>query len=206
MSFQAYTSGIPNPNNDPSIDVVTMQTNSTAIANLLAVDHFGFNNNRGGWHNLIHMPPQIGIPVPVNAPPGPAGELYTFTNTGGSVNLAYQSNLGAITILTGNLQPVLTGNGYTTVQGGLILQWGTVVQNFPPSGSQQISGTTNFNTTFPIANFIVLATPILLPPASANGPASVNIRATTTSNFSWKFNNGSASSSYDGFFWLALGV
>jgi hypothetical protein len=50
MTFP-YSSAIPNPPNDPADDVFIMQTNSTSIADIIAVDHVGFNDPGGGQHN-----------------------------------------------------------------------------------------------------------------------------------------------------------
>jgi hypothetical protein len=55
MSF-TYTTGIPNPPNDPSVDVPNMQTNTNTINSWTEVDHIGFNNGLAGQHTHITFP------------------------------------------------------------------------------------------------------------------------------------------------------
>ena len=52
MSFP-YTTGIPNPPDNPSSDVSNMQTNTNTINSWVAVDHIGFNNAAGGLHKQV---------------------------------------------------------------------------------------------------------------------------------------------------------
>src|SRR5260221_6494185 len=52
MSF-TYTLGIPNANDDPSVDQPNMQTNNDSINTIINIDHVAFNNTDGGKHKQV---------------------------------------------------------------------------------------------------------------------------------------------------------
>lgn len=123
MSFP-YTTGLPNPPNDPSNDVGGMQQNTNTINSWTAVDHVGFNNSAGGQHKQI----TFNNTAAPSSPTDPLSYLFTslvsshpqlfFLN---SINTYQLTNL-ALTSLSN-----FSGNqkGLTT-PWGLILNWGDV--------------------------------------------------------------------------------
>ncbi len=148
-----YNPALPNPPDNPSGDVAGMKTNAASINAWTQVDHVGFNLATGGQHL------QVTIPDPLAADPvvsSPVGEVYTklvsavtqlfFTNSVGPVQLTgFASSIG--------------GNGYITLAGGLILQWGT--------GTGSLAGTGNtFPIAFPHNCFTVQFSPIGATPRS----------------------------------------
>lgn len=115
MTFFNYNAGIPATNNDPSVDQPNMQTNTNSINGIFPVDHFGFNNNLGGWHNVIHMPRQLSPPPAVTSPSPGAGSLYTMIPSGGTDAQLYYTSPGAsVTQLTGaGSTALITGKSTT---------------------------------------------------------------------------------------------
>ena len=92
--------------------------------------------------------------------------------------------------------------GWTFFPGGLIANYGKVTGQTGawPAGNQTI----NFNApniNFPTACFSVMVT--FIGPASSSA-GDVCIISTSTSSFVWAF-TGSASASFDGFYWIAIG-
>ena len=53
MTFFEYNTTLPNPPDDPADDVAAMQTNTMSVAGWTEVDHVGFNNTLGGFHNIV---------------------------------------------------------------------------------------------------------------------------------------------------------
>lgn len=92
----SFTRDIPFATHNPSSDQPIMQTNTNSEDSIWAVDHHGFNDNLGGYHNIIHQDPQLaGNPVAI------AGIGQTYVKTvGGDVQLFYESGLGVVTQLS----------------------------------------------------------------------------------------------------------
>lgn len=155
MSFQNYTTTVPNPPNLPSVDVSAMQTNTASIANLIAVDHFGFNNNNGGWHKQVTLPSFSGSTPATSAA---IGALYVKTDSGGQQALWFIRDGNAATnvqLTTSKITaPISATNGVTFLPGSLLLQWGTV------STTGIVSGPFSFPTTFSSAPYSVVLTAI----------------------------------------------
>jgi hypothetical protein len=95
MSLFQYNTGIPAAPNNPSVDQPDMLTNTDSIDGLIDVDHIGFNENLGGYHDVIHQPPQVAAPGTIAG----IGQTYTKTVTGDQ-QLFYKSGLGVETQLT----------------------------------------------------------------------------------------------------------
>lgn len=55
MSSFPYNT-VPIATHNPSVDQPNMLTDTISIANLLAIDHFGFNTLNGGYHKQITFP------------------------------------------------------------------------------------------------------------------------------------------------------
>lgn len=158
MSF-TYTTGIPNPPNDPSQDVSGMQTNTNSISSWVDVDHVGFNNSLGGKHL------QVTIPAPQVAPTvtGAVGVVSTqalantelfFTNATKNVQIT-NSSLTASSgqgMLPGGLQ-IRAGTGASTSLGNPI----SISPPFPNGFISVVAcnkDTTNHNTGYIITTNI----------------------------------------------------
>lgn len=133
MTFVPYNLNIPNPPNNPSVDVTPMQQNTNAVQTLLAIDHFGFNDNQGGSHQKASLAETnlLGVPTLPSGLLGAGYEtLYATTKaTGGAFGTAgelYFVRGGSATQiqLTGPGTPTPGNNGYTFLPGGILIQWG----------------------------------------------------------------------------------
>lgn len=79
MTSFSYNTNVPNPPNNPSVDVTDMQSNTLAISQILAVDHVTFNstgpaNSSGGQHLRVAF---NGKNAPVGTPTDPLSIMYT---------------------------------------------------------------------------------------------------------------------------------
>jgi hypothetical protein len=100
MTFLTYTAGIPNTPNNPSNDQPIMKVNNDSNNIIWGIDHHGFNDNQGGWHNIIRMPVGVpAVPPPAILLPAPVGQVFVNT-VGTDVQLFYESSLGVVTQLT----------------------------------------------------------------------------------------------------------
>jgi hypothetical protein len=196
-----YNTGVPNPPNRPSADVPLMQINTNNIPTLIGVDHFQFQNNFGGYHQQVHLvnesAPGIGTA---------SGVLYANLATSQSWPF-WQNALGSFQLMGQNSAAT---NGYVTIPGGIILQWGS---NTAVTEGSFAGGTANGTVTFATANiafptncFNVISIPFWTstPPSSTGtGTATPDTSTLTRTAFNWKFNSNS--SAYTGFFWIAIG-
>lgn len=181
----AYNRDIPDAPNNPSTDQPLMKINTNAIDTLIAVDHISFNATDGGYHTVIHQKPTID---PVNV----AGVGQTYVKTAsGDQNLFFESGLGTIYQLTGFAKN-LASNGYLTLPGGLIVQWGT---NTSSNGS-----TINFPTAFITACYVVV--PQIKDTANRQ---FVYSNTYTTTTFKVAVLDSSGSGETGTFTWIALG-
>lgn len=190
MSYETYNSGVPNPPNSPKVDVPIMKTNALAISNLISNDHFGFNNNAGGYHQQVHLKNE--------AAPGGLGAnadsvLYAnlananswpfWQNALGSIQLGGRNSIGA--------------NGYITLPSRasqpLISQWGS----FNPNASTAVS----FPLTFPNNVYAVFMTQSI-DNNSTFRQASVSTGTLTTSGFTYE---GTVSAHINPVYFFALG-
>lgn len=125
-----YTPNVPTPPHFPATDVNAMQQNTNSVPTWITVDHIGFGDNDGGYHDVIHFKTQAVDPAPV----GLRGELYTKQITIDAITdevLYYQSGGGRIFQLTTNIGGAgavgsAGANGWTILPGGIIMQWGTI--------------------------------------------------------------------------------
>jgi len=128
-----YTRGIPASSHNPSTDQPDMQINNDSIDDLISVDHYGFNDNNGGFHKVIDLVNQIAIPA---LPSGVGMQLYSGAN-----NLIFKNaQIPMGTFLTNsNAPPIIATTGSTFLAGGMIMEWG--------GGLTDINGI--FNEPFP---------------------------------------------------------
>ncbi len=96
----------------------------------------------------------------------------------------------------------LTANGYQTLPGGLLLQWGQVRGAYSGEGA---GPTVNFPIPFSAAPFSITTTPINTS-NSNNRDTVVQTIARDTGTFSTYYqNNGGGGANIDGFDWFAIG-
>ena len=131
MTLAVFNQLIPSTGVNPSAQYQIMQENYLSTFNILAIDHIGFNTTNGGYHTVIHQPPQGSNPGAI------VGIGQTFTKTvSGDQQLFYESGGGVVTQLTGPSLASIGTNGFTWLPGPVMLQWGTVN---PANGSGTIT-------------------------------------------------------------------
>jgi hypothetical protein len=134
-----YVTGIPNPADNPSADVTTMQSNANALPLLWPVDHYGFNDDNGGQHKqnaypgfssgTLPTPPvanQQSVAYPAAGKDNTAYAQYYFKNNQGNYPLSSVRSFASFTYngLDGNITAnnsfnvvLSTGISQTTVPG-----------------------------------------------------------------------------------------
>ena len=174
-----YNSGIPNPPNNPSVDVTPMQQNTAFIEQIVDVDLIGFGIPGSGSHaqaNFLEtstsgtpslpgivggagyatlyssaVDPTLGLQNIATALVKEAELLFTREATGTQIQL------------TGPGTPVQSAsNGMTFLPGGILIQWG----NDSISGS---STPVTFSPAFPNKLFFVIAQTIGSSAGQLNG-------------------------------------
>jgi hypothetical protein len=132
MSFP-YNPNVPNPPDNPSADVGDMHTNANSISTIMAVDHFGFNNNNGGKHQQVTMPSRGSAPATIAG----SADLYVNTDSAGQQALWFVRDgfpLSNVQLTTSKiLAPTVAANGCTFLPGGLLFQWGSLTINANPA-------------------------------------------------------------------------
>ena len=207
MTNFVYNRGIPNGPNNPSNDQPKMQINTNSSEDIWDVDHFGFNNNQGGYHDIIHQPPVLTDPTPITG----IQQIYVKNetlNASTDTQLYSMSGLGGISQLTGYAAHT---NGYQRL-GGVTIQWGFVNgthsgATFNAGDSSNVSFSTSPNFNFLTEVYSVWTQPLynITVPSTGSGMATIGIDQSTlnTSGFKWTFITGSGS--WTKFFWIAIG-
>ena len=147
MPTFSYVDQTPVASQPPSTSPGAFVTNFTSIDDLIGVDHVSFNEVNGGTHT------QVTIPTPLATDPSltsPSGEIYTKAVS--TLTQLFFANATTVTQLTGNATSI-AANGYITIPGGLIIQWGHGTASNASGGTLN-----NFPITFPHAVFAVVAT------------------------------------------------
>jgi len=200
MSFLTYTQGIPNTPNNPSNDQPIMKVNNDSNFAIWPIDHYGFNDNNGGKHKYIR--------IPTNAAPASTGlqEILLLNAAGGTGPGGFQLHyLGPNKLVPGNLvqltrneKPVNSGQGFSWLPGGLLIQWGIV-------NNPGFTGNVVFPTPFtaPTPPYSIVMTMIT---ATVTATPIVVIKQTvppTNVSFTYTCNDNTASNS---FYWMAIGT
>lgn len=201
----SYDPNIPAANDLLSDSQGDIQQNFSRANTVMSEDHYPFADNtaNAGKHKFVKLP-NGASPVPAAS----QGGLYAKAS-GGFTNLFWVQQTGGVDPLrdTG-LEVQLTGirangssNGYCALQGGMILQWGVV--NLP--GTSNPTGTVTFssaNVAFPTSCFSVQLT--LQANVSTSQPNTIAVLGTPNNlGFQWVF---TGSSSYNKFYWTAIGI
>jgi len=210
MTFP-YIRDIPESGHNPSNDQPNMKINNNSIEDLIAVDHLGFNDsfnsdpNSGGYHTIIHQIRQSSNPALIPQINQLFCKNYTPDTTGGTadVQLFSTNGSGGTVQLTGTSQQ---SDGWAWV-GGILLQWGSVTASI-----HNTSGTVTFKDRvagaipFPNNCFMVQTTPFTTAAPSSDNSASIAVKpgaSLTRLKFDWIART--ASLTYTGFFWFAVG-
>lgn len=198
-NFFTYNAGVPNAPDDPADDQPEMLQNTQSTANLINVDHVGFNLSGGGVHRQVTMflnesNPGIGDGV---------SALYSNNTFPDALPYPFWSQGATAFPLAGPKNA--SSKGYTYLAGALILQWGITTI---PVGSSETGTVTFLSETglaFPNNCFNVQLTLINKSSGTASSSNTLSLRDTSISNtsFDWSFNGNSGS--FPSFFWFAIG-
>ncbi len=133
-----YNPVIPQPGDLISNSQADILGNFTQLNAQYGIDHVAFNTGSGngsGFHK------QVTIPTPLGSDPtltSNTGEFYTKQVS--AVTFPFFANASTVWQLAG--KKLAASNGYTTLPGGFLMQW----------GNYQITGSgTSTSVTFPIA-------------------------------------------------------
>jgi len=205
-----WNSNIPFATNSPSVDQPNMQINNNNNILIWQADHIGFNSGPGnsGLHNSVTLFNQVGIPntnqtgATVTYSKIVTGQTQDFeTSDVGAHEYQMTRFIDASFALFGTNTAITLGNGgWTFLPGGLLLQYGNY--NTPPALA--VTGTITFPITFTGNPFMIQATLI----AKAGGTTqahTISVINTTVSptTFEWNYEG---TTSYTGFYWMAIGV
>lgn len=182
---------IPAANNDPADDQDPMQKNFANIKAFLGVDHVPPGSVIGGTAAGIHR--QLNLPTITS--PTLQGNLVLYTKLAGGLAALWAKNLTVDAPLTGPLNQVAAG--YTTLFGGLSLQWGTVT----PVVNRTLTAVT-LNRALIFAPYAVVITSSRT--ASPNNVDQIYINAKSPTTFSYyATTSGTGFASFD---WIAIGI
>ncbi len=213
--MSSYQPGIPTGFVNLDTDYANIQGNFQQLDTTFGIDHTTFSNQtaQNGYHTNIHLIPNSTTATnppnnqPVVAPAATVGFGQLFSaqiNDGINTDEALYFLTGGNRVLqlTRNFLPSSANNGYTFLPGGLMLQWGRVtgLSGAWPTSDQTLLFTTN-NINFANNCFAVFTT-FIGPTSSSSGDITINSQSKL--NFHWQF-SGSSSSSFGGFFWVAIG-
>lgn len=187
-----YNPAIPQPSNLISNSQADILGNFGQLNSQFGIDHVAFNTGSGngsGFHKKVTIPTPLGSDPTLTST---TGEYYTKQVS--SVTYPFFANAASVWQLAG--QKSATGNGYTTLPGGFILQWGNV--GF--SGSSTSVGVT-FPLVFPGQLYNVCITP-LTSTAVANSVCSYE--SATATGFTAFRNSGAVGGLT--IYWIAIGI
>jgi len=174
--------GIPNVNNDPNDDCPLIQQNFSNISSFLAVNHVAPGSSGAGKHSVVEL-----IRGAAPATSGNDCFLYGKLATRPALTeLFFKDQNNSEAQLTG---PFLSATrGYTTLLGGIVIQWGT--DNFGAA----LTGT----ITVPYTG-LSLYTAIAVPNGATKRQISTNVTSATT--FTWTVDNTITSLN-----WITIGT
>jgi hypothetical protein len=212
MTFQTYNSNVPNPPSSPKVDVPLMQRNTISISNLILEDHFGFNNNAGGFHKQVHLNNQS---APGLNGPDSNSDSVLFSNLANGDSWPFWQNTAGIFQILGDVtagnsalfatnsnyqtlstpKPSVTG-GFTSLPGGIILQYGIATD---------ANLSVNFQINYPIP-FTMFVGAITLGPVRPNTTdkvVSIFTGSITLTGFELELSSSDRPSNVC---WMAIGV
>lgn len=186
MSLYIYNAGVPNSDNDPSIDQPDMLINAQSIASIIGEDHVTFNNAVGGTHKQVRFSSNNEPALPTVYP-----TLFTKVPSGGSkAELFFYSGSAA----QSSTQYVVAAQGSVVLTAGIILKWGNV-------GLTSDGATINFVNAFPNNCFQVFLTI----KDTTQKQAFLNVNQITTTGFTIRTIRSDGASVQTAFEYLAIG-
>lgn len=209
MTFQAYDNSVPATADKPKQDQPIMLVNAKSIPNIIAVDHFQFNDNQGGYHKVIHQPIQ-GDPAAIAGINELYSKSYTPDTTGGipDTQLFTRTGLGGISQMSGSSTAITSDSDGWSWSGGILHQWGKVNQSFSAGstvGAVTFKDRVANAIPFPNNCFVVIASNRIASGSLPNSQGSINVLRSSVNKlgFDWQFYTNSAD--YKGFYWYAVG-
>ena len=208
---------IPDGPNNPSVDQGLMKTNYNSIDTLIGVDHYSFNDNNGGYHNIIHQPPVIVDPIAIPS----VDQLYVknvtpdASVTATDTQIFSRTGTGAISQMTGYkvatyVQGAITYTEGYQWQGGILYQWGYFILS-------SVNGTRTYNIVLkdrkpgmiPFPNNCFLVTPTALYDTS-NIPTpstteAIAVAQNTVTRFGFSISLWANTTRFTGISWSAIG-
>lgn len=186
MTNQPYTTNIPFSTNNPSDDQPIMMSNNNSIPLVLAIDHYAFNDNNGGYHKQVNLVNEAnpGTPGTVGSVLFSKNNEWWFQNASLGVN--------AIQMTSSANFPVATVPGRSFLPGGVIMQWGFGTTNGAGSLTQAY-----------VSNFTVIFTAQVSANSIGNVIANIN-PALGSVTITTKNNSGAAISAL--VHWLVIGI
>ncbi len=184
MTSYAFNDTIPDGPNNPSDDQPIMLANNVSAKAIMNVDHIGYGLANGGIHRQVNM---------FNSAPPRIGDIVLYSrNAITNLPVLWQKNSAIdaplnIGIYNGSDQ------GYSSIYGGLVLQWGSVAS---PGGS----GMVNFPYTFTVKVFTIQLT------ARNDGSHSAFTYYIDGAPLVGSFNYRGSTTGSDTLFWFAVGV
>ncbi len=117
-----YNPLIPILTNNIATDATQIQVNFSQLNTLYGLDHFAFDSTVAAPNRGLHQ--KVTFQAVQGADPGAAGAVgVLYTKTISAKTQLFFQNATLVTQLTG-LAATIGTNGFTTLAGGLILQWG----------------------------------------------------------------------------------
>ncbi len=196
-----YNPAVPTGLIELDEDYINLQNNFQQLDTTFKVDHVPLTNSTSinGYHTIIHQPPNGGA-VPVDPLPiAGINQLYAKNVTLNAVTdtqLFNMTGLGVIRQLTGGnpAQFVSATNGYQYI-GGILVQWGTVVNAVKQSNTILV-----LPIPFPNKNLGVFTN--LQKDTAQNDADNVYALLLTNANFTYFSTSGSTTRTFN---WFAIG-
>lgn len=185
MTLNAFTIGIPDGPNNPSQDQPKMKINNDSIERIIREDHYGFNDNLGGYHNVIHQPEVLANIAPVAI----LGIGQTYVKTiAGDQELFYKSGGDVETQLTAGPGKVVAAVNFSAL-GAVIILGNTI--NVTSVVRNSIGNyTVNFTTALSNAGYFFSICSDATPPSlagklglSSTADFTIGVRNTNTGAF-----------------------
>ena len=180
----SFTPGIPRSGQSLGNSRPQVQGNFDYINTAFAINHVAFNASGVGKHKFMQMPEQVSAPTTL------ANEGALYTKEAQSItNLFWRQESNGTEVQLTGIAPLAAGNGYSTLPGGMIIQWGS-------TGAVGSSLNVSYNITFPNSIFSTVITG-----TSAN--KAFRISANATNQFTVTPIDGGTSGS--SIYWIAIG-
>lgn len=195
----SYTSSIPVTGDTLGGTRDRIRTNFQQIATVEAINHIAFGASGQGKHKFLQLPEVTASGAGVPSTAANEGGLYCDVADNVCQLLFRRESNGSVLNLTSSNTSNTTAqaaNGYSSLPGGLLIQWGT--EN-APSGT---SGFFNFPTEFGAVPYSLVVTAV----RSSNGQVTKGypiVISTTPTTSQFKVNNG-FSNAHD-FYYIAIG-